>query len=107
MTVLNISNNSLSTVLELAELTALKEVDLYHNHIETLTGAVFSKLFDLQKVSLNNNQLQKVDVGGFFNTLSLEYLDVLNNNLGSFRLNGIFPELPELQINNKLLSITV
>lgn len=107
LSVLNLSNNSITSVLglELQRFAVLEELDLSNNLLESLAGSSFLPLKNLKRVRLSNNKFRSLNVGSTFNTLLLEYLDVSDNNLGSFRLNNIFPNLVELQINNNSLTV--
>lgn len=104
LTILDLSNNSLTSIVELSKLHKLEDVNLSHNQIETLHGSIFAPMNRLRKISFSHNKLNTRNFGYALNTVALEYLDVSYNNLKTFQLKGFFQHLKELHVEGNNLT---
>lgn len=71
MKTLNLSENCLTSISEVKELTGLQEIDVSFNQLETLDGDIFREMSDLRRVSLGNNRLKEIDLSFVTSTVQL------------------------------------
>ncbi|KAA0719012.1 hypothetical protein E1301_Tti007670 [Triplophysa tibetana] len=87
MSVLALSNNAISTIMENAfrNLTFLTTLSLDHNHIssQSLDNSTFSQLQRLDILQLGNNDLKYIDGSWFQNSRALKTLQLEGNLLTS------------------------
>lgn len=80
-------------------LTAMEELDLSSNAIQTLPGNLFFDLQFLKTLSLNNNPLEKTDASAFSGLYTLTSLQLSYTNPSRLE-NGLFNDLRSLKTLN-------
>ena len=83
LTVLILSNNSLSTLHfnTFQNLTKLQALELQHNKLQSLPEVIFHNLLEVQYLNLSFNNLNRVPTKLFLQCTRLETLDLQGNEL--------------------------
>lgn len=95
--VLDLRLNSLNDaqLLNMAEMTSLRELNLQYNRIQVLPNGVFQNFSLLQVLSLNSNKLSNITKGSFRGLVSLKTLQLNFNSLTVE--TGTLLDTPQLQ----------
>lgn len=92
-----LSNNSITDIRNITNLTSLLHLDLSHNHIGNIKVTTFSKLTRLQTLKLRETNITGIDFGTFSKQTSLEVLDLSCNNLQHLNLDIFIPYLSKVR----------
>eukprot|EP01129_Flabellula_baltica_P012011 TRINITY_DN5359_c0_g1_i1.p1 TRINITY_DN5359_c0_g1~~TRINITY_DN5359_c0_g1_i1.p1 ORF type:complete len:1884 (+),score=321.07 TRINITY_DN5359_c0_g1_i1:42-5654(+) len=99
LTSLNLSNNSITSLSSLRKLSALVELDVSFNYLESIPSDFFIRISSLRKLNLQNNKISEFPPLAVRASNLLE-LDVSSNKLSNLGRSFEIPNLKTLILND-------